>query len=75
MTIEYKLTHEENWKQIWNFKFRKCFYTEQTLWPFTKVWQGIHVNNAGAIVGAPPSKKKVWISNEIHTFKALKDEV
>lgn len=71
MPIDYKLTHEEGWKQVWNFRFRKCFYSEQRLWPFTKVWEGTHVNNAGALFGGPPAKSKVWISPEMHTFKVL----
>lgn len=75
MPIDLNITHEENWHLVWNFRFRKCFYTGARLYPFTKVYEGTHVNNAGALFGGPPAKSQVWTSQEIYTFKILKSEI
>ena len=75
-SVNLNLTKSNNdWEYIWNFKFRTCSFSNDDIWPFTKMYTGTHENNAGALFGGPPATIREYATKEAYTFRVLKGEL
>ena len=51
--------------------FGQCKDTKKVIWPCQKVWDRVHWNCGGAIVGAPPIQMFDTISDEAYVIRIL----
>lgn len=65
------LVSNVKWEFVWNFKFRECQGTGNTLYPFTRVWRCTYTNHAGAIVGGPPATCVIYECAFSHTARVI----